>query len=94
MSRVVRYQSSFAVGEIDPLLRGRIDIQQYYAGVSQAKNVIFEPQGGFSRRPGMKFINDITASNALNGSVLIPFEFSTQDTFMVQSIAFNTTSTI
>ena len=48
MSRVVRYQSSFAVGEIDPLLRGRIDIQQYYAGVSQAKNVIFEPQGGFS----------------------------------------------
>ena len=94
MSRVVRYQSSFAVGEIDPLLRGRIDIQQYYAGVSQAKNVIFEPQGGFSRRPGMKFINDVTSSNASNGSVLIPFEFSTEDTFMVHAIAFNTTSTI
>lgn len=94
MSKVVRYQASFGVGEIDPLLRGRIDIQQYYAGVQQAKNVIFEPQGGFSRRPGLKFIEDVTSYNAANGSVLIPFEFSVDDTFMVHAIAFNTTSTI
>lgn len=94
MSKVVRYQASFGVGEIDPLLRGRIDIQQYYAGVQQAKNVIFEPQGGFSRRPGLKFIEDVTSYNASNGSVLIPFEFSVDDTFMVHAIAFNTTTTI
>ena len=94
MSVVQRYQSSFAIGEIDPLLRGRIDINQYYAGVQQAQNVIFEPQGGFSRRPGLKFINDSTGNNAANGSMLIPFEFNTEQTFMIHAIAQNTTSTI
>ena len=46
MSRIQQYQASFTVGEIDPLLRGRIDLQQYYSSVSEATNVIFEPQGG------------------------------------------------
>ena len=47
MSRVQQYQSSFSIGEIDPLLKGRIDLQQYYTSVENAKNVLFEPQGGF-----------------------------------------------
>ena len=34
---IKRYQASFTVGEIDPLIRGRIDIQQYYAGASRAR---------------------------------------------------------
>ena len=58
MSRLQQYQASFSHGEIDPLLRGRVDIEQYYSSVAQAKNVIFEPQGGFSRRPGLKYVND------------------------------------
>lgn len=94
MSSVKRYQASFTVGEIDPLIRGRIDIQQYYAGASRAKNVLFEPQGGFSRRPGLKFIQDITSFGAANGTVLIPFEFSTTQTFMIAAIGFNTQTTI
>lgn len=32
---------------MDPLLRGRTDLQQYYAGVALAQNVQFEPTGGF-----------------------------------------------
>ena len=60
MSRVQQYQASFSIGEIDPLLYGRLDLQQYYTSVSSAKNVIFEPQGGFSRRPGLKFLLDLT----------------------------------
>ena len=59
MSRVQQYQSSFSIGEIDPLLKGRIDLQQYYTSVENAKNVLFEPQGGFSRRPGLKFLLDL-----------------------------------
>ena len=74
MSRIQQYQSSFTVGELDPLLRGRIDLQQYYSSVDVADNVIFEPQGGFSRRPGLKFLLDITSENAANGTMLIPFE--------------------
>lgn len=37
MSRVQQYQSSFSNGEIDPLLQGRIDLQQYYTSVATAK---------------------------------------------------------
>ena len=87
MSRVQSYQSSFTVGELDPLLRGRIDLQQYYNGVSEATNVIFEPQGGFSRRPGLRFVADITNDNASQGHMLIPFEFSTSANFMVVASA-------
>ena len=46
MSNIKQYQANFTVGEIDPLLRGRIDLQQYYDSVSIADNVVFEPQGG------------------------------------------------
>ena len=94
MSRIQQYQSSFTVGELDPLLRGRIDLQQYYSSVDVADNVIFEPQGGFSRRPGLKFLLDITSDNAANGTLLIPFEFSTTQNFMILATAQNTTSTI
>ena len=90
MSRIQQYQSSFTIGELDPLLRGRIDLQQYYSSVDLAENVIFEPQGGFSRRPGLRFLTDLTSDNAANGTMLIPFEFSTEQSFMIVASAFNT----
>ena len=84
MSRVRQYQSNFTIGEIDPLLRGRVDIEQYYSSVEKAKNVIFEPQGGFSRRPGLKFVGDYTSSlNVTDGIRLIPFEYSTGQTYLL-----------
>ena len=94
MSRVQQYQSGFTVGELDPLLRGRIDLEQYYQSVAVADNVLFEPQGGVSRRPGLKFVFDATADNAANGVVLIPFEFSTTQNLMILASVFNTASTI
>lgn len=94
MSRVQQYQSSFSIGEIDPLLKGRIDLQQYYTSVENAKNVLFEPQGGFSRRPGLKFLLDLTSDGANNSHHLVPFEFSSETSFMVVMSAYNTASTI
>ena len=43
---------------------------------------------------GLKFIQDITSFGAANGTVLIPFEFSTTQTFMIAAIGFNTQTTI
>jgi hypothetical protein len=84
MSRVRQYQSNFTIGEIDPLLRGRVDIEQYYSSVEKAKNVIFEPQGGFSRRPGLRYIADYTSSISSENNVrLIPFEYSTGQTYLL-----------
>ena len=84
MSRVRQYQSNFTIGEIDPLLRGRVDIEQYYSSVEKAKNVIFEPQGGFSRRPGLRYIADYTSSIGVTGAIrLIPFEYSSGQTYLL-----------
>jgi len=93
MSRVQQYQSNFTVGEIDPLLRGRIDLQQYYGSVDTATNVVFEPQGGFSRRPGLRFVKDCTTNNPNGMSRLIPFQFSTTQRFMLLISQFNNSGT-
>ncbi len=50
-------QTSFASGELSPLLRGRTDLEQYYAGLSTAENVVIVPQGGVKRRPGTEHID-------------------------------------
>ena len=76
---------------MDPLLRGRTDLQQYYSSVAIADNVLFEPQGGFSRRPGLRFLLDITADNPASGVLLIPFEFSTPQIFMIVASVYAST---
>ena len=81
MSRLVQIQTNFSVGEIDPLLRARIDLKQYYSALETAKNVIIQPQGGARRREGLRFITSLDAG-AANGVRLIPFEFNTSDSYM------------
>jgi len=97
MSRITQYQSNFTVGEIDPLLVGRVDIQQYASALSKAQNVVILPQGGFERRPGLRFMADITSHlgsfSTLNGIRLVPFEFSTTQAFMLVFVKKDTTNT-
>tara|TARA_R100001443_G_scaffold29973_5_gene43430 strand:- start:157 stop:2148 length:1992 start_codon:yes stop_codon:yes gene_type:complete len=84
MSRVTSFQSNFTTGEIDPLLRSRTDIKQYYNGLSSATNVLVQPQGGVTRRPGLQYIGTIpSASNPQSGCRLVPFEFSTTQSYML-----------
>tara|TARA_R110000822_G_scaffold55939_5_gene141676 strand:+ start:1334 stop:3940 length:2607 start_codon:yes stop_codon:yes gene_type:complete len=52
-------QSSFASGELSPLILGRTDIDQYYKGGQKVENVVIVPQGGIKRRPGTKRIEEI-----------------------------------
>jgi len=83
MSRVVRIQTDFASGEIDPLLRSRIDLKQYYQALQTAQNVFILPQGGAKRRAGLKYISELpAAANPQDGVRLIPFEFSVDDSYM------------
>jgi len=84
MSRVTNFQSNFTTGEIDPLLRSRTDIKQYYNGLASATNVLVQPQGGVTRRPGLQYVGTIpSASNPQNGCRLVPFEFSTTQSYML-----------
>ena len=83
MSRVVRIQTNFSSGEIDPLLRSRVDLAQYYNALQTATNVVVQPQGGVRRRDGLKYIAELpAAANPQSGVRLIPFEFSADDSYM------------
>ena len=44
-------------GELSPLIKGRVDIDQYYKGMQTAENVVIVPQGGLKRRPGTQHID-------------------------------------
>ena len=79
MTRIVQFQINFSVGELDPLLRARTDLQQYSNALETAQNVIVQPQGGVSRRPGTKYIHNFGAS--FTDFKIIPFEYSVTDSY-------------
>ncbi len=79
--RITQYQSNFSVGEIDPLLRGRTDLQQYQNSLQEATNVVVQPQGGISRRDGLEFLFDF--GTTFTDFKLIPFEFSVNDSYLL-----------
>ena len=86
MPRFVDVITNFSTGELDPLLRSRVDLQTYPNALAKATNVVIQPQGGFKRRPGMKYIYELPNSgteSAGNGVRLVPFQFSVTDTYML-----------
>lgn len=86
MPRFVDIQTNFSTGELDPLLRARVDLQQYNNALAKATNVVVQPQGGIRRRPGLKHILELPNSStpsAGNGVRLVPFEFSVDDSYML-----------
>ena len=82
MSRIIQIQNDFTAGELDPKLRARTDLQQYNSGLTTARNVTIQPQGGAKRRPGTKFIHQLD-SGAANAVRMVPFEFSVNDSYML-----------
>lgn len=90
MPRFIDFQTNFSTGELDPLLRSRVDIPQYENALAKATNVIIQPQGGARRRPGTKHIFELPNSStpsAANGVRLISFEFSVDDSYMLCFVA-------
>ena len=79
MARIVQFQTNFSVGELDPLLRARTDLQQYQNALETATNVLVQPQGGVRRRNGLRFIYDFGSS--FTDFKVIPFEYSTTDSY-------------
>jgi len=74
--------TSFAAGELSPRLDGRTDLQQYFRGCRTLENMTVHPHGGVSRRPGTVYASEVKTSG--NSTRLIPFEFSTTQTYMME----------
>ena len=86
MTRFVSLQTNFSTGEMDPLLLARVDLEAYRNALSEATNVIIQPQGGAKRRPGLRYLSALPNSgteSAANGVRCIAFEFSTSDSYML-----------
>ena len=86
MARFVDVTTNFSTGELDPLLRARVDLATYSNALAKATNVLIQPQGGLRRRPGLKHILELPNSStpsAGNGVRLVPFQFSVDDSYML-----------
>ena len=82
MARFVSIQTNFTTGELDPLARSRVDLDAYRNALETAKNVVCQPQGGVTRRPGTRFLTELGGSPE-NGVALVHFEFSVDDSYML-----------
>jgi len=74
--------TNFAKGELSPRIEGRPDLALYFNGAQIIENFLIFRQGGLFRRPGFRFVAE-TKDSALD-SILIRFEFSVDDTFMLE----------
>jgi len=74
--------NNFNSGELSPRLEGRADLSRYLTGCKKLENFIILPQGGVTRRPGTKFINEVKHSSKL--TCLVPFQFSTTQAYILE----------
>lgn len=75
-------KSSFSGGEFAPSLYSRVDLAKYATGARTLRNFIVHPHGGISNRPGLEYI--ATARTADKAIRLLPFEFSTTQTYVIE----------
>jgi len=83
MPRATPILTSFAGGELSPLLGGRTDLGRYFTACAVMENFLALPQGPAVRRPGTVFAgysrDDRTARVRL-----VPFVFGGQDAYVLE----------
>ena len=75
-------QTNFTGGELSPRLWGRTDIQKYASGAKRLINAIVLPQGGATRRPGTRYVDEVKTS--ANATILVPFTFSNVQSYVLE----------
>ncbi len=73
--------NSFNSGELDPLIKYRVDLEKRHMGTETMENMTVKAQGAVFRRPGTEYIGDVNDSNM--PARLIPFEFATNDAYIL-----------
>jgi hypothetical protein len=75
-------QTNFTSGELSPRMRGRVDVKKFLNGVEKLQNFNVHPQGGISRRPGLRHIKPTKIPG--KQVLLVPFEFSDESSYMLE----------
>jgi hypothetical protein len=73
--------TSWSRGEIDPLLEGRVDLEQYYNGARTLENMLVRETGPAQRRPGTRFVG--ATKTPSETAKLVPFIFSESQVYML-----------
>ena len=82
MARVAVQLTNFTGGELSPRLDGRNDLNKYASGCKTLENMVVYPHGSAARRSGTRFVSQV--KNSAAKTRLIPFEFSTTQTYMME----------
>lgn len=77
--------TSFASGELSPLMEARIDFNKYQSGCRKLENFIIHPQGPISNRAGLRFIARAKEGASTGGIRLIPFIFSNAQAYIIEA---------
>ncbi|MFN7594577.1 MAG: hypothetical protein ACK5PU_03075, partial [bacterium] len=78
MPAIKRTKTSFTAGELAPELLGRADLRAYENGARRLRNVVIQPTGGVTRRPGLRHVVMLPGV-----ARLLPFEFNTEQTYLM-----------
>jgi hypothetical protein len=65
MKRLSAYQQNFAKGEIDPQLWGNADLEGYYEGVAEGRNVWVTATGAAEKRYGMQDVHTFSDADTV-----------------------------
>ena len=74
------YISAFIGGIVSPSLFGRIEDPIFNHGAECLENFLINPTGSIRRRPGFRFIHDMSNYNHIR---LIPFRFASDQTLVI-----------
>jgi len=85
VARAATQQASFAAGMLDRDLAARQDVNAYYAGALEIRNMHGLPLGGQTMRQGFCFIAEIAdaAADGALGLLLREFEFSSEQKYLL-----------
>lgn len=82
MARAAPIQTSVNAGEMAPRMEGRVDFDRYASGAKRAKNVVLLPTGGWTTRPGTRFINAVKDETKVGR--LLEFKFAQNDAAVIE----------
>lgn len=81
MAKVSPIITSFSKGELSPFLKGRPDVQHYFAGAQTIENFMVMPEGGLMKWQGTKFVDRVKDSS--QAAVIIRFRFSASQVYIL-----------
>jgi hypothetical protein len=76
-------QPSFARGEVNPALFGRVDLAGWAQGLRTLRNFVVRPEGSAMNRQGFGFTGNALV-NTSKASILLPFVFSATQSYVIE----------